>query len=306
MPRAYAAFRNDRAFGNRRPAGCREGQPPPSSRWRPRDLWLSAFTTVPLCLGLWLVLLLAETGGALAQDAPISGDARERGEAILEELDQTQSDSASQTRVRQLITTSGGQEREFQMEMFSSSGQGELLVVYREPARVRGVSFLMLNDRDDTWTYSPKTRRTRKLNSSSSKRSVNGSNFSYEDFGAGMGQLGEDYHARHLGEELLAEVLCDRVELTPEADDATYSRLVAWISRDPRVIRRVDYFDADDKPLKRLTASEVRDAGKVPTAHRYRMENLQGSDATEMEIIELRREAQLPENTFTLENLARQ
>jgi len=246
-----------------------------------------------LCLGGALLLL-----GSAHADPP--------GEAVLRALDEQAGRASARTLVRQTITTSGGDQRSFTLRMSTSASEDELLLIYTEPARVRGISFLMLNGRDDTWTFNPKTRRVRKLTSSTRKRKVNGSDFSYEDFGAGAGTMGEDYTADLDGAESLDGVPCDRLVLRPKPGGPSYSKVIAWIGRDPRVLRRADYYDDEGAPLKRLRASEIRMVDGIPIPHDYRMKSLRGDRWTRMEVVELERGVEFPAGTFTLENLRRQ
>lgn len=232
--------------------------------------------------------------------------ADEAGEAVLRSLDETVKGGASRSLVQQTIQTSGGDERSFVLEILTSASADELLLVYTEPARVKGISFLTQKGGEETWTFSPKTRRVRKLTSSTRQRKVNGSDFSYEDFGAGGGTMGEDFSADFDGEETLDGVLCDRLLLKPKPGGPSYRQVMAWIGRAPRVLIRADYYDEREEPLKRLKTSDVRLIDGVPTPHEYVMQSLRAARSTRMQLKEIQRNAEFPAHTFTLENLQRQ
>lgn len=248
-------------------------------------------TTKGLCLGLWIASSLC--AGARADEA---------GDRVIRELDSVTDARTSRSVVRQTITTTGGEERAFTLELSSAEGGDPLLLSYREPRRVKGLSFLILDG--DTWTYNPKTSRVRKLTSSTRKRRVNGSDFTYEDFGAGS--MGDDFDATHAGEEEVGGALCDKLVLVPRPDGPAYSKVEAWIARAPRVLVRADYYDEEGAPLKRLTTADVRVVSEVATPHRYLMQSLVGSQRTSMEVLEIHYDEELPAGTFTLDNLQRQ
>jgi hypothetical protein len=245
----------------------------------------------------WLIALFIIQPLARADDC---------GEAILRNLDRSTNTGATRTVVRQTIQTSGGDERAFQLRVLASSSSKEMLVVYTGPARVKGISFLMLNGQRDTWTYSPKTRRVRKLTSSTKKRKVNGSDFTYEDFALGGGHMTDDFNASCDGEELIGGHACDRLVLLPKPGGPSYSKVVAWIGRDPRVLRQADYYDSEGKAVKRLTATDIRLVDGIPTPHRLRMQRIQGSQSTLMELLQIEHGVAFSTGTFTLDNLQRQ
>ena len=228
--------------------------------------------------------------------------ADEAGEKVLRQLDAAARPSATRSLVRQTIRTSGGAERAFTLEICTSADEEELLLVYTEPARVKGVSFLMLNGRSDTWTFNPKTRRVRKLTSSTQKRRVNGSDFTYEDFGD-AGKMGEDYSADYDGEETLEGELCDRIVLVPKPGGPSYSKVIAWVSREPRVVRRADYYDEEGEELKRLIATDVRLVDGAPTPHDLLMKSLRGDRSTRMQLVEVERNLEFNGGIFTLDHL---
>ncbi len=239
---------------------------------------------------------------ALLAILPTNTFADEPGEKVLRELDAAARPSATRSLVRQTIHTSGGAERTFTLEISTSADEEELLLVYTEPARVKGISFLMLNGRSDTWTFNPKTRRVRKLTSSTRKRRVNGSDFTYEDFGD-AGQMGEDYSADYDGEETLEGELCDRIVLVPKPGGPSYSKVIAWVGRDPRVVRRADYYDEDGEAFKRLIATDVRIVDGAPTPHDLVMKSLRGDRSTRMQLVDVERGFEFGDDTFTLDHL---
>lgn len=225
------------------------------------------------------------------------------GEAVLDRLDAGNQSETAASVVRQTITTTGGDDRTFVLSMDSGDKGDVLLVRYREPKRVRGLAFLMLNDRQDTWTYSPKTKRTRRLTSSTKKRQVNGSDFTYEDFGSGSGTMGEDFDATWEGEEDVEGALCDRVACIPRDKDSSYTKVIIWVRRDVPALVRADYFDEAADPVKRFTASDIRVVGDISTPHTMRMRSLRKNRETLMEVLEMNYDVEYPAGFFSLDQL---
>lgn len=122
-------------------------------------------------------------------------------------------------------------------------GQYHTLSVYREPARMRGTAYLMIED--DLWVRFGSTGRIRKLSSSAKKNSAGGSDFSYTDMGEGNQGIADRYNARLTGSADVDGRSCYVVELTAKpGEDAPYERIVAYISESDYLYRQIDYYDA--------------------------------------------------------------
>ena len=122
-----------------------------------------------------LFIALAMT---IAQEAIPTGD------EIVEKMTSVMTQENSKGIMTQTITTSSGKQRTFEFEMFSADEGKKTLMRYVKPAAARGQAFLMLNNADDIWTYFPRTKRVRKLASSSKNQKMQGSDFSFEDLGS--------------------------------------------------------------------------------------------------------------------------
>jgi outer membrane lipoprotein-sorting protein len=215
--------------------------------------------------------------------------------------------ATSYGRMRMTITTSSGSDRTFVSESWSTNKGEKTLIRYLEPGRVKDQAVLMLNNADDIWMYFPRTQRIRKLATHAKKQKMQGSDFSYEDMGGGDIFL-TDFESCRLADERMEARDCYKLELTrkPESD-VSYSRLVLWICKDDYVPLVIDYYNDKDPGLwdKRMIASNIKDVDGIPTATRIVMQNKVDNTQTEMEILEIRYNLELPDSLFTERGLKR-
>lgn len=244
---------------------------------------------------LVLAVVFLPWWGAGAADQPTA-------EQILEKVEAVEIAPHSVSTVKQTITTSSGNTRTFRIKGYSAGGGEKQLQVYEEPARVRGEKILMLEDGDDIWSFSPKTKRVRHVATHMKKAKVMGSDFSYQDFA--MGDYHERFTATLLGEESVDGESCYKLELIPTNKGPTYARELLWVAESDYVTRRVDYYD-DEGLLKRLTIDEVRVVDGRPTAWRMTMDALRDGGQTVVEMIEVDYRTVPPENLFTQQGLRR-
>lgn len=220
---------------------------------------------------------------------------------ILETLTVTMNPEQSQGIMTMTIVTSSGQERTFEYETYSK-GQGEKsLMKYLKPQRVKGQTILLLNDANDIWTYFPRTKRIRKLATHAKKQKVEGSDFSYEDMGASNTFI-EEYDALRHKDEKIEGRQCFKAELTRHSDsDAGYSRIMLWIDTEQYVPLIIDYYHDDDPQLreKQLICSDIQLIDGIYTPMSCTMYNKLDNTHTNMKIVEVSYEVDLPDDLFT-------
>jgi hypothetical protein len=130
------------------------------------------------------------------------------------------------------------------------------LVVFDEPADVKGTTVLTAthSGRDDEqWIYLPSFKRVKQISTANQAAAFMGSEFSYEDVNSINLTLAK-FSYGYQRDEALAGVDCFVVERTPKYEHSAYSRELAWLDKANYLVRRVDYFDHENKPYKRYTA----------------------------------------------------
>jgi len=241
-----------------------------------------------------IILLLIFTCPMSAQDDMTA-------EEIIRTMTETMNPDQSQGKMKMTIITTSGQERTFEYETFSKNKGEKSLMKYLYPQRVKGQTILMLNDANDIWTYFPKTKRIRKLATHAKKQKLEGSDFSYEDFGASNTFIEEYDAVRHKDEKTQGRQ-CYKLELTrkPESS-ASYSRIIVWVDKEYLVPLIIDYFHDDDPQLmeKQLVCSDIQLIDGLYTPMKFVMYNKFDNTHTSMEIIEVTYKVDLPDDLFT-------
>lgn len=239
-----------------------------------------------------LILILLVTQ-ATAQEAT--------GPEIIDKVNTLMNPQSSHARAKMTIITSSGQERTFVYDSWSSNFGEKNLIRYIEPRRLKDQATLMLNHADDIWMYFARTRRVRKMATHAKKQKMEGSDFSYEDMGAGNSFV-EDFTANRIEDMVIANQLCYQVAMVRRPNtDISYSKLIMSVRQDNFVPVRIQYFDEDnpEKLIKELIQWDVRDIQGFPTAMKMEMKNQSDNTSTKMEFLEIEYNIELENDLFT-------
>lgn len=220
---------------------------------------------------------------------------------IVQKVTKIMNPASSEGTMKMTITTTTGRHRTFVYRVYSKNHGEKNLMKYLQPARLKGQAILMLNNADDIWIYFPRTNRVRKLATHAKKQKMEGSDFSYEDMGAGNTFL-TDFTAKILGEEKKEGKKCYKIELVrKKKSNSSYSRLVMWVEKVSFVPLVIDYYDEHDPTLcvKRLILSDIEIIDGIPTPKKMVMKNLLDNSETTLEITTIRYNVTLSDNLFT-------
>ena len=223
------------------------------------------------------------------------------GDTIIQKVNELLNPESSYARAEMTIVTSSGKERTFVYDSWSKNHGEKNLIRYFEPRRVKGQATLMLNHADDIWMYFPRTNRVRKLATHAKKQKMEGSDFSYEDMGAGNSFV-KEYTSNRLEDQKVDGQSCFQVEMIKNPDtDVSYSKLVMFVRRDNFVPIRVDYHDENqpDLKLKTLKQSGIQIIDQIPTAMKMVMINNLDNSRTRMEMLEVKYNLPLKDEMFT-------
>ncbi|MCK4234234.1 outer membrane lipoprotein-sorting protein [candidate division WOR-3 bacterium] len=243
---------------------------------------------------LGIILLFVSGAQLYAQDNMTADE-------IIQTMTETMNPAQSQGTFIMTIVTSSGQDRIFVYETFSKNHGEKSLMKYLKPSRVKGQAILMLNDADDIWIYFPRTKRIRKLASHAKKQKLEGSDFSYEDFG-GSDAFIDDYDAVLLGEEKKEGKRCYKIELLrKEGSSVSYSKVIMWVEKETYIPLVIDYYHDDDSNLliKELLTSDVKLIDGIYTPMKIVMYNKLDNTHTKMEVEEVTYDVDLPDDLFT-------
>ncbi len=198
---------------------------------------------------------------------------------ILKKLDEVEKYENATMEVTQIITTSDGDKRTLKMKTWGKNTGDKQLSEYTYPKRVKGVKLLMLNDGDDIWSFSPRTKRTRHLASHAKKQKVMGSDFTYEDMGGG--KMSEKYSGKILNEEKYDSVDCYVLELIPTDKGPSYDKVIAWVQKDNFASRKINFYDdGNPKPYKVLYLKNIQKISGHIVPMEMTMKNLEDGGET--------------------------
>ncbi|MDX1637718.1 MAG: outer membrane lipoprotein-sorting protein [Balneolaceae bacterium] len=183
-----------------------------------------------------------------AQDA---GDDRAR--EIFEEVDRRRESITYETADMQMIIyDSRGRTRNRQIQSYSFN-QGETshsLLIFEEPANVRGTGFLTISEGGDEVQklYLPALDRIKIISASEKSDRFMGSDFTYEDLGD---REPEDYTF-----EMKAETDTSFVLKAEKKEQSQYAWLHFYVDPDRYVVQRIEYFNDRGEMIKRLEAGD--------------------------------------------------
>ena len=221
------------------------------------------------------------------------------GQEVVEKMSEIMTQENSKATITQTITTSSGKKRIFEFEMFTASEGEKTVMRYLKPSAARGQAFLMLNNADDIWTYFPRTKRIRKLASSSKNQKVQGSDFSFEDFGSGNSWKTE-YNSKNLGSEKYDGTDCWILESVGIPNqNPSYPKMVVRARKLDFYPLKIDYYTDDNKVEKTLLLEDIKEIEGIPTAMKMTMKNHSKGTETVIETIAITYTWEPPDNFFS-------
>jgi outer membrane lipoprotein-sorting protein len=169
-------------------------------------------------------------------------------------------------------------------QLETGTGQVMTLVIFDLPRAIADTALLTWSNvaaDDDQWLYLPSMKRVKKIASKDRSGPFVGSTFAYEDL---ADYAVDEFSYTWLREEACASLTCEVIERTPADPYSGYRRQLVWIDKGEHRVRRIDYFDQDDKPLKTLVLTEFASypvgVRNFVQAHRLTMTNQQTGRST--------------------------
>ena len=199
------------------------------------------------------------------------------------------------------VTRAGRARPTMEIETYFQHRKGidHTLAVYRNPPRMVGTAYLMVGG--DLWVRFGATGRVRKLRSAARAGSAGGTDFSYEDFGAGGEGLTAKYEIfLEQGDTVIDGVPCHRLLYTPKPGVETgYEKLLVFIAKESLSYQQIRYFQ-DNANIKTLRFSEYRSYGHRSYPVRIAMESHVRTSTTEMVTLHIEFDSpRVTENLFS-------
>lgn len=204
----------------------------------------------------------------------------ERATRIFKEVDNRRSKiTYEKTDMQMIIYNSRGNTRNRSINSFSFN-EGDVeksLLVFEEPANVRGTGFLTLTDGNNEVQklYLPALGRIQTITASQKADRFMGSDFTYEDLGD---QNPDDYEFQLIEENENTAVL-----RAVKIESSQYAYIRFYINTERYSLEKAEYFDEDDEMIKRLEAEDFTNVdANIWRANKMTMFDLKAERKTEL------------------------
>jgi outer membrane lipoprotein-sorting protein len=195
--------------------------------------------------------------------------------------------------------------KRFTLRRLGSFGNGKILVRFTDPAEIRGVTLLSINQPGETarqWIYTPATERARSVAPRERSERFAGSDFTYEDIAE---RVLDNFSYQMLpGEDVIENHKTYKIEATPVAPDLSqYKFIYYWVAQDVPCILHAEMYDREGRKVRILHASGLRKVSGIWGARKTEMSSLLEGTKTVLTVDEIHLNAGLEESQFTPEAL---
>ncbi len=183
-------------------------------------------------------------------------------------------------------------------------GNEKALIVITSPRREAGNKTLKV--KNELWMYLRNTETTIKVPPSMMLQSWNGSDFTNDDL-VRESSLVDDYTMKILGEEIVDDVLCWKIGLTPKPEaPVVWGSIHHWIRKIDYLPARTEYFDEKGTRVRTMSYSEIGRFGKrtIPTKWLMINDSKKGH-STEFKYLDISFDVSISDRIFSLQELER-
>ncbi len=141
-------------------------------------------------------------------------------------------------------------------QMETAGEQVKTLVIFDLPRAIADTALLTWSNRDaddDQWLFLPSIKRVKKIASKDRSGPFVGSTFAYEDL---TDYAVDEFDYLWIRQEACGSLVCDVIERKRKDPYSGYVRELVSIDVTDHRIRRIEYFDRDDRHLKTLEATD--------------------------------------------------
>jgi hypothetical protein len=173
------------------------------------------------------------------------------------------------------------------------------------PDEARGMAYLIEEKKGQPtsveYIYVPVVRRVRKLVQAENYRPFMDTDFTYSD----LGFLSLQAKNRYIGDEPLNGKNTHKVESIPTSSVRQwyYSKYVTWIDADTHLPIKREFYSPADELFKVETFDDVTVVDGVPTPTRITMQDRLGKTSSELKVISVSYNNEIPDDFFTPEKL---
>lgn len=255
----------------------------------------TAFSIFALCL-----FALLSVGVPAKTTAP---DPRQIMDAVYKQ--DTSRDTTWRARMEVYDKKGTARSKKFTMRKLGGLGNSKTLVRFTDPAEVRGVGLLSINEggvADRQWLYTPAIQRVRRIAAQERRQRFIGTDFTNEDMAE---RVIDDYTYKLLGE---GEVIDGRKTYKIEArtvspDKSQYAYVYIWVPVDVPYSVLVEMYDKNGQRLRILKASDLVKISNIWVAKRIEMSSPAEGTKTVLLVDEIKFNTGLKDDMFTQQAL---
>ncbi|QQS47957.1 MAG: outer membrane lipoprotein-sorting protein [Acidobacteriota bacterium] len=197
--------------------------------------------------------------------------------------------------------------KKFVFRKLGSLGDSKTLIRFTDPAEVRGVGLLSINEggtADRQWMYTPAIQRVRRIAAQERRQRFLGTDFTNEDMAE---RVLDDYTYKLLSEvEVIDGRKTWKIEGRPvSADKSQYAYVYLWAPQDIPYTVLVEMYDKEGQRKRILKASSLEKISGIWIARRLEMATPAEQTKTVLVISDIRFNTGLKEDLFTRQALER-
>jgi predicted RND superfamily exporter protein len=224
--------------------------------------------------------------------------------SILKRVESQIASKDEEATVKIKITESDGSSKERKLHIKRKSGaKNFVLARLEDPADLRGTAFLSVNSKDseNQWLYLPSSKQTRKIAGGNKQSGFLGSEISFEDLSAST-VVGSK--ASLMPDELLLGKKYFVIDTRTKKGQSSYARVRSWISQSDYLLLKAEYFDLSNHLVKVISFNKYKlFAGKVWRAQNVNVVNKQNRRKTDLTLIGLNINKNIPDSAFAVSSL---
>jgi outer membrane lipoprotein-sorting protein len=243
----------------------------------------------------------------IAHSASLADSALADAEAIVDRANAAAyyAGSDGRSEVRMIITDAQGRQQRRQFTVLrrdvAEGGDQQFLVVFSQPADVRGTVFLVdkhIETDDDRWLYLPGLDLVKRISAGDKRTSFVGAHYFYEDVSGR--RPADDTHT-------LVETTDDDYVLEHRPRDPAsveFSGYTTWIDRENFLPMKIEYVKRDGGEVyRRVEVLEVETIDGHPTVTTSRVTDIEGGGRTDMQFRHIAYDIGVPPDVFSERSL---
>lgn len=195
--------------------------------------------------------------------------------------------------------------KKFHFRKLGSLGNSKTLMRFFDPAEVRGVGLLSINQggtADRQWMYTPAIQRVRRIAAQERRQRFLGTDFTNEDLAE---RVLDDYTYKMIGEgELIDGRKTWKIEARPVSPDKSqYAYVYIWVPMDIPYATLVEMYDKNGQRQRVLKAGQLEKISGIWVARSLEMLSPLENTKTVLFIEEIRFNTGLKPDLFTQQSL---